>query len=84
MNQPITPRAFGDGQQQEIAGAAGELIRALSQAAPQLGPHFHSGGIIEIKTMSGAHLKLGFEPQRGGLIIPGGIAPRGPISRGGL
>lgn len=73
----ITTDAFGDGQKREIYNNLGAFMQSLVAAAPQLAPHFLSGGILEIKTMSGAHLQFGFAPQAGGLIIPGGIRPAG-------
>lgn len=74
---PITRQAFTPGQQDEINTATNALIRALVQVAPQLGPQFLSGGTLEVKTMSGLHVKLTFGPQAGGLILPGGIRPAG-------
>lgn len=68
---------FGDGQQRIIHNGIAEFMETLVQASPQLGPHFLSGGTIEIKTMSGMQLRLGFMPQAGGLIVPGGIRPAG-------
>jgi hypothetical protein len=72
---------FGAGQQEEISRSLGAFVLALIQAAPQIGPHVLSGGTLEIKTMSGAHLKFGFAPQSGGIILPGGIRP---ANNGGL
>jgi len=74
---PITTQAFGDGQKMEIQNNLAAFMESLVRAAPQLAPHFLSGGTLEFKTMSGVHLKFGFAPQAGGLIIPGGIRPAG-------
>ncbi len=78
---PIMNQHFAPGQQDMIAGAMSALMRTLISIAPQLAPHLLSGGVLNIVTMSGANIKLGFEPQRGGLIIPGGIQP---AKNGGL
>lgn len=79
--KPITPNQFGDGQQREIQSGLALFMEGLVKAAPQLGGHFLSGGTLEIKTMSGAHLKFGFAPQAGGIIMPGGIRPAGQNGR---
>lgn len=75
MSGIITKAGFGMGQQDDIAEALAHLIQTLTRVAPQLGPQFLSGGILEIKCLAGAHLKFGFEPQRGGLVLPDGIRP---------
>lgn len=79
MNPVINKSAFTPGQQEAINKALGEFIRSVCQSVPALGGHFLSGGTFEIKTMSGTHLRFGFSPQAGGLIIPGGIRPTGGI-----
>lgn len=76
MPQIITRDQFGAGQQDAITKISAAYIQTLIQIAPQLGPHLMSGGTFEIKTMSGAHLKFGFSPQAGGLVLPGGITPK--------
>jgi hypothetical protein len=81
-NGHINPNSFGPGQQELIAQAMETFITALINTAPQLGPHFLSGGVMSIATMSGAVLKFGFAPQRGGLVLPGGIRPHVPPSKG--
>lgn len=78
---PITTNAFGDGQKKDIMINLAAFMDSLVSQAPQLAPHFLSGGTLEIKTMSGAHLKFGFSPQAGGLIVPGGIRPAGQNGR---
>jgi hypothetical protein len=81
MDPIINKSSFGPGQQEEMTRALAAYIMAMAQIAPQLSGHFLSGGTFEIKTMSGMHLKVGFNPMSGGLILPGGIAP---IQNGGL
>lgn len=71
----ININQFGDGQKAEIYKGIAQFLEQLTRTAPQLAGHFLSGGFLEIKTMSGAHLKVGFSPQPGGLVLPGGIAP---------
>ncbi len=75
MTVHINKNDFGDGQQRNIHNSLAAFMEELVQNAPQLGPHLLSGGTIEIKTMSGAQLRLGFSPTAGGLIVPGGIIP---------
>lgn len=79
--ETVTPQQFGDGQQQEVSRALEAFMLSLISAAPKLGPHILSGGIFTIQTMSGMQMKLGFAPQRGGLITPGGIRPAGQNGR---
>lgn len=78
----INNQSFGPAQQEDLNVALGAFVMSLVNAAPQLGAHLLSGGFVEIKTMSGAHLKFGFGPRPGGLILPGGIRPAG--QNGGL
>lgn len=66
---------FGPGQQVALGEVVSSFMEALFQVAPRLRPHLASGGVIQISTMSGMTLKLGFAPQQGGLIFPGGITP---------
>lgn len=73
----IQKNDFGDGQKREIHNALAAFMEDLARVAPQIAPHFLSGGTLEIKTMSGVHLRFGFSPQVGGIIIPGGIRPQG-------
>jgi len=71
----INIRDFTPGQQQQITEITGHFIEALCMVAPRLVPHFKSGGVMQLQTMSGASIKVGFSPQQGGLILPGGITP---------
>lgn len=72
----INIRDFTPEQQAKITEVCGAFIEALCMVAPRLIPHFRSGGIVQLNTMSGASIKVGFGPQEGGLILPGGIAPK--------
>lgn len=82
MDMEIKKDQFGFGQQEIIKRALEDFMGQLCQVAPQLGGHLLSGGTIQILTMSGANLKLGFGPQQGGIILPGGIRPAGPVGGG--
>jgi hypothetical protein len=73
---------FGAFQQEQITKQLEIFIGALCNVAPALGPHFLSGGTVDLKTMSGMQLRLGFSPAAGGIILPGGIAPRTPPPKG--
>lgn len=75
MSDIINNSSFTPGQQEDISKIMDSTMQALCHIVPQLGGHFLSGGTFDVKTMSGLHLRFGFEPQRGGLIIPGGIQP---------
>jgi len=77
----ITRADLTPGQQELIFTGMRILFSALCQAIPQAYPQISSGGTLEIKTMSGLNLKFGFEPQAGGIIMPGGIRP---AENGGL
>lgn len=72
---------FSPGQQEEIVRALEGFLQRLCLVAPVFGPHLLSGGTFEIKTMSSLTLKLGFNPNKGGIITPGGITPVNPTGR---
>lgn len=69
--QELTP-----GQREQFSDIMGEFISQSCQCIPSLIPHFHSGGTIKIMTLSGVTMEIGFEPQKGGLYLPGGIRPK--------
>lgn len=75
---PITNHAFGPGEQQALNEIMGATIEAVCRLLPRLAPSLMSGGTIEIKTMSGMHLKTGFSAYQGGLVLPDGITPVNP------
>lgn len=77
----VNPNQLGQAQLEEIGKKLSQLIWFMSQVAPQLGPHLLSGGVMKIQTMSGMTMSLGFTPQAGGIITPGGI---NPANKGGL
>lgn len=79
--ESVNPKQLGDGQQQKVSRALETFMIALISAAPRLAPHLLSGGVFTIQTMSGMQMKLGFAPQKGGLIMPGGIRPAGQNGR---
>lgn len=70
------------GQKEDIQSAMEIFFNQLIIIAPPTAPNLLSGGILQIQTMSGMNLKLGFGPRAGGLILPGGIQPHS--SNGGL
>lgn len=76
MDSEIKHSDLGGNQQDQVSKALQIFISSMVQAMPQLGGHFLSGGTIQVLTLSGVNLKIGFEPQLGGIILPGGIVPR--------
>ncbi len=76
--QILTRQQFGPGEGEAIQAVLGEAINVICGIVPKLGPHFLSGGTVEIKTMSGLCLRFGFNPQQGGVIDPNGIMPVNP------
>jgi len=77
MNMQVGSKDLTPDQKSAINIAIGQFLQTLTQVAPPLTPHLLSGGIVNIQTMSGMNLKLGFAPQVGGIIQPGGIKPIG-------
>lgn len=76
MNE-LTPQLneFGEGQKAIIGKCLSDFMTTMAQVAPKIAPHLLSGGVMTVSTMSGMTLKFGFAPQKGGLILPGGITP---------
>lgn len=81
MNQVVNPNQLSPGQRDQIQKAMNVFMESMCACTPILGPQLLSGGIIRIQTMSGLDMKLGFGPRAGGLILPGGIAPKGQNGR---
>lgn len=75
LNTAIRKSDLGGNQQELVSLALQKFISSMIQALPQLHTHFLSGGTIQILTMSGVDLKVGFEPQIGGLIVPNSVNP---------
>ena len=78
----IGTKDLSPNQQAQVNDSCEIFIAGIITAIPQLTGHFRSGGVIDIKTMSGLNLRVGFSPMEGGLILPGGIKPvsKGPRS----
>lgn len=84
MDKSITLNDLGDGQKNDLSKHTEQYLQAFCKLVPQIGRHLLSGGVITISTMSGMNIRIGFNPQIGGIITPGGITPHnlGDLKKG--